>query len=48
MFSIATAVAIAERDGPHISCPKPRAVSWGGDGQVVHNLLPRKGLVDQF
>ena len=49
MSFIATAVAIAERDGPCIAGPNHRQSSEdGGDGQDVHNLLPRKGLIDQF
>ena len=49
MGSIAAAVAIAERYGPCIAGPNHRQSSEdGGDGQDVHNLLPRKGLIDQF
>jgi hypothetical protein len=53
MGSIATAVAIAKRDGPCITgqklAPNHRQSSEdGGDGQDAHNLLPWKGLIDQF
>ena len=48
MGSIATAVAIAERDCSSVSSPNNRQSSEnGGDGQNVYNLLPRKGLIDQ-
>ena len=49
MGAIATALALAVRDGPCISCqnygqsPKDRS-----DGQHVHDLFPWQGLVDQF
>ena len=51
MGAISTAVAIAERYGPHISCPnygQSPEDHDGGDWQHVHNFLPRKGLVYQF
>ena len=49
MGAISTAVAIAERDGPRISCPDyGQSPEDGGDWQHVHNFLPRKGLVYQF
>ena len=42
-------VTIAERDGPRVSSPNHRqSPEDGGDWQNIHNLLPRKGLVDQF
>ena len=44
MGAISTAVAIAERDGPRISCPDyGQSPEDGGDW-----FLPRKGLVYQF
>ena len=49
MGAIATAVATAERDGPRISGQSHRqSPEDGGDGQNIHNLFPRKGLVDKF
>jgi hypothetical protein len=49
MGAIATSVAIAERNGPRISSPNHwQSPQDGGYGQNVHNLLPRKCLVDQF
>ena len=49
MGAISTAVSIAERDGPLISCPNyGQSPEDGGDWQHVHNFLPRKGLVYQF
>ena len=49
MGTIATAVAIAEGDGPRISCKNHGQSSEdGGYGQNVQNLFPRKGLVYQF
>ena len=47
--ALATAIAIAERDGPRISGPNHgQSPEDGGDGQNIHSLLPRKGLVVQF
>ena len=49
MGAISTAVSIAERDGPRISCLNyGQSPEDGGDWQHVHNFLPRKGLVYQF
>ena len=52
MGTIATAVTIAQRDGPSISCPNHGQSSEDeGDGQMVHkyhNLLPLKGAMDHF
>ena len=49
MGPVAAAVAIPERDGPCISCQNHRqSPKDRGDGQNVHDLLPRKGLVDQL
>ena len=49
MGAIATAVAIAERDGPRISGPNHgQSLEDGGDGQNVYNFFSRKGLVYQF
>ena len=49
MGAITTTFAIAERDGPRISGPNHgQSLEDGGDGQNVHNLLHRKGLVGQF
>ena len=47
--AIATAGAIAERDGSYISSQNHwQTPEDGGDGQNVHNLLSQKSLVDQF
>jgi hypothetical protein len=49
MSSVGTAIAIAEQYGSSISSPNNRqSPEDGGDGQNIYNLLPRKGLVDQF
>ena len=41
MGAISTAVTIAERDGPRISCPNyGQSPEDGGDWQHVHNFLP--------
>ena len=49
MCAISTAVAIAERDGPRVSSLNHRQPPEDrGDWQNIHNLLARKGLVDQF
>ena len=49
MGAIAASITIAERDGARITGQKHRQPHQdGGNGQVVNNLLPRKGLVDQL
>ena len=49
MCAISTAVTIAERDDPRVSSPNHRqSPEDRGDWQNIRNLLPRKGLVDQF
>ena len=49
MGTVATATAMAERDGPSISRPnhKPPPED-GGDGQIVHYLLSLKCLLDEL
>ena len=49
MGALATAIAIAKRDGPSISSPNRRQPPEdGGDGQNVHYLLSQKCLVDKL
>ena len=49
MGAIATAVAIAERDGSRITGPYHwQSPEDGGDGQNVHSFPSMKSLVDQF
>jgi hypothetical protein len=49
MSSVGIAIAIAERYGSSISSPNHRqSLEDGGDGQNTYNLLPWKGLIDQF
>ena len=47
--AVATAIAIAEWDGPCISCPNHgQSPEDRSDGQHVQDLFPLEGLVDQF
>ena len=49
MGTILTAVAVAERNGPRVSCPNYRQPPEDiGDRRNVHNFLSQKGLVDEF
>ena len=49
MGAISTAVAVAEWDGPSVSCQNYRQSPEDiGDWQNIHSFLPLKGLVDEF
>jgi len=49
MGAVATAIAIAKRDGPCISCPNHwQSPEDRSDGHHVQDLFPRQGLVDKF